>query len=62
MQHIFPYVDLKTDYYDLSMQNRDFTNDQVTVDSANAMLKHKVGIKCATITPDRGRVKEFNLK
>ena len=44
------------------MQNRDFTNDQVTVDSANAMLKHKVGIKCATITPDRGRVKEFNLK
>lgn len=61
-QHIFPYVDLKTDYYDLSIQNRDATNDQVTADSFNAMLKHKVGVKCATITPDQARVKEFTLK
>jgi len=45
----------------LSVQNRDKTKDQVTVDSANAILKHKVGIKCATITPDKDRVKEFNL-
>ena len=62
LQHIFPYVDLKTEYYDLSVQNRDATNDQVTIDCSNAMLKHKVGIKCATITPDKARVKEFNLK
>jgi isocitrate dehydrogenase len=62
LQHIFPYVDLKTEYYDLSVQNRDATNDQVTVDCSNAMLKHKVGIKCAPITPDKARVKEFNLK
>jgi len=62
VQHIFPYVDLKTDYFDLSVQNRDATNDQVTADSFNAMLKHKVGVKCATITPDQARVKEFNLK
>lgn len=55
-------MDLETEYYDLSVQNRDATDDQVTVDCANAMLKHKVGVKCATITPDAGRVKEFNLK
>jgi isocitrate dehydrogenase len=61
-KHIHPYIDVKTEYYDLSVQNRDATNDQVTVDCAEAMLKHKVGVKCATITPDKGRVKEFNLK
>lgn len=60
--HITPYLDLKTEYYDLSVTNRDATNDQVTIDCAHAMLKHKVGVKCATITPDEGRVKEFNLK
>jgi isocitrate dehydrogenase len=61
-KHIHPYLDLQTDYYDLSVQNRDATNDQVTIDCAEAMLKHKVGIKCATITPDAGRVEEFGLK
>ena len=61
-KHIHPYVDVKTDYFDLSVQNRDATNDQVTIDCSHAMLKHKVGIKCATITPDKGRVKEFDLK
>ena len=60
-QHINPYVDVKQEYYDLSVQNRDKTKDQVTIDAANATKKHKVGIKCATITPDKGRVKEFNL-
>jgi len=60
--HINPYLDLQTEYYDLSVQNRDATDDQVTVDCANAMLKHKVGVKCATITPDAGRVEEFKLK
>jgi len=60
--HINPYIDLKTEYYDLSVQNRDATDDQVTIDCANAMLRTKVGIKCATITPDAGRVKEFKLK
>ncbi|KAI9137995.1 isocitrate dehydrogenase [Paraphysoderma sedebokerense] len=61
-QLIFPFVDLKIDYYDLGIQNRDKTNDQVTVDAAQSILKHNVGIKCATITPDLARVKEFNLK
>jgi len=55
-KHIHPYIDLKTEYYDLSIQNRDATNDKVTEDCAKAMLKHKVGVKCATITPDKGRV------
>ena len=59
---ILPYLDLDIEYYDLSVQNRDATNDQVTVDAANAIKKHGVGIKCATITPDEARVKEFNLK
>ncbi|MGV3552510.1 NADP-dependent isocitrate dehydrogenase [Rhizobium sp.] len=59
---IHPYLDLDIDYYDLSVENRDATNDQVTVDAANAIKKHGVGIKCATITPDEARVKEFNLK
>jgi isocitrate dehydrogenase len=61
-RHIHPYLDLKTEYYDLGMESRDATDDQITIDSANAIIKHKVGIKCATITPDEARVKEFNLK
>ncbi|CAK95020.1 unnamed protein product (macronuclear) [Paramecium tetraurelia] len=59
---IFPFLDLKIDYYDLGMENRDKTDDKVTIDSANAIKKYKVGIKCATITPDEARVKEFKLK
>ena len=59
---ILPYLDLKIEYYDLSVQNRDATNDQVTVDAANAIKTHGVGIKCATITPDEARVEEFGLK
>ncbi|MBN9310127.1 NADP-dependent isocitrate dehydrogenase [Devosia sp.] len=59
---ILPYLDLKIEYYDLSVQNRDATNDQVTIDAANAIKTHGVGIKCATITPDEARVEEFKLK
>ena len=59
---ILPYLDLKIESYDLSIQNRDQTTDKVTIDSANAIKKFGVGIKCATITPDESRVKEFNLK
>ena len=59
---IHPYLDIDLHYYDLSVENRDATNDQVTVDAANAIKKHGVGVKCATITPDEARVKEFNLK
>ncbi|KQW76997.1 isocitrate dehydrogenase [Devosia sp. Root413D1] len=59
---ILPYLDLDIEYYDLSVENRDATNDQVTVDAANAIKKHGVGIKCATITPDEQRVEEFKLK
>jgi isocitrate dehydrogenase len=59
---IHPYLDLKLEYYDLSIQNRDATNDQVTVEAANAIKKHGVGVKCATITPDEARVEEFKLK
>ena len=59
---IHPYLDIDLEYYDLSVENRDATNDQVTIDSANAIKKHGVGVKCATITPDEARVKEFNLK
>ncbi len=59
---IFPYLDLKLDYYDLGMEHRDATNDQVTIDAANATKKYGVAVKCATITPDEARVKEFNLK
>ncbi|OCW58751.1 NADP-dependent isocitrate dehydrogenase [Hoeflea olei] len=59
---ILPYLDLPIDYYDLSVQYRDETDDQVTVDAANAIKKHGVGIKCATITPDEARVEEFGLK
>jgi isocitrate dehydrogenase len=59
---ILPYVDVPIEYYDLSVENRDATGDQVTIDAANAIKKHGVGVKCATITPDEARVKEFNLK
>ncbi len=59
---VHPYLDIHLDYYDLSMENRDETGDQVTVDAANAIKKYGVGVKCATITPDEARVKEFNLK
>lgn len=59
---ITPYLDVDLKYYDLSVQNRDATNDQVTIDAANAIKQHRVGVKCATITPDEARVKEFNLK
>jgi isocitrate dehydrogenase len=59
---IHPYLDLNLEYYDLGVEHRDKTNDQVTIDSANATKKHGVAVKCATITPDEGRVKEFGLK
>ena len=59
---ILPYLDLKIEYFDLGMKNRDKTSDQITIDSANAIKKFGVGIKCATITPDELRVKEFKLK
>lgn len=59
---ILPYLDVEIDYYDLGMEHRDETDDKVTLDAAEAIKKHKVGIKCATITPDEARVKEFNLK
>jgi len=59
---ILPYVDLQIEYYDLSMKSRDDTNDQITIDCAKAIKKNGVGIKCATITADESRVKEFNLK
>jgi isocitrate dehydrogenase len=59
---IQPYLDVDLHYYDLSVENRDATNDQVTIDSANAIKKYGVGVKCATITPDEARVKEFSLK
>ncbi|NDP23011.1 MAG: NADP-dependent isocitrate dehydrogenase [Paludibacter sp.] len=61
-QLILPYLELDIKYYDLSIENRDLTNDQVTIDSANAINKYNVGIKCATITPDEARVEEFGLK
>ena len=59
---IHPYLDLDLEYYDLGMENRDATDDQVTIDAANAIKKHGVGVKCATITPDEARVEEFGLK
>ena len=59
---ICPFVDLKTEYYDLGLKHRDETNDQVTVDSANAAKKYGVAVKCATITPNAQRVEEYNLK
>ncbi|MEW6539730.1 MAG: NADP-dependent isocitrate dehydrogenase [Pseudomonadota bacterium] len=59
---VFPFLDLELDYYDLGMEHRDATDDQVTVDAAHAIQKHGVGVKCATITPDEARVQEFGLK
>jgi isocitrate dehydrogenase len=59
---ILPNLDIELEYYDLGMEHRDATDDQVTIDAANAIKKHGVGVKCATITPDEARVKEFNLK
>lgn len=59
---IYPYVELKSEYYDLGLENRNATNDQVTVDSANANKKYGVAVKCATITPNAARMKEYNLK
>jgi isocitrate dehydrogenase len=59
---ILPFLDIDLEYYDLSVQHRDATDDQVTVDAANAIKKHGVGVKCATITPDEARVEEFGLK
>jgi len=59
---ILPYLDVELDYYDLGIEHRDATGDQVTIDSAHAILRHGVGVKCATITPDEARVEEFGLK
>jgi isocitrate dehydrogenase len=61
-QLILPYLDVDLDYYDLGIEHRDATDDQVTIDSANAIKRHGVGVKCATITPDEARVEEFGLK
>jgi isocitrate dehydrogenase len=59
---IFPFLDVELDYYDLGMEHRDATDDKVTIDAAEAIKRHGVGVKCATITPDEARVKEFGLK
>ena len=59
---LLPFIDLKTEYYDLGLEHRDATGDQVTIDSANAAKKYGVAVKCATITPNAARVKEYNLK
>src|SRR3990167_8539908 len=59
---IHPFLDVQLEYYDLSIEHRDATNDKVTEDAAYAIKKHKVAVKCATITPDEARVKEFGLK
>jgi isocitrate dehydrogenase len=59
---ILPYLEIDLKYYDLGIENRDATNDKVTVESAEAIKKYNVGVKCATITPDEARVKEFKLK
>src|SRR6058998_790310 len=61
-QLILPYLDVQLERYDLSIEHRDSTDDQVTVDAANAIKRHGVGVKCATITPDEARVAEFGLK
>ncbi|HEY8730061.1 MAG TPA: NADP-dependent isocitrate dehydrogenase, partial [Acidothermaceae bacterium] len=61
-QLILPYLDVELDYFDLGIEHRDATDDQVTIDAANAIKKHGVGVKCATITPDEARVEEFGLK
>ena len=59
---VLPYLDLELKYYDLGIEYRDKTEDRVTVEAAEAIKKYQVGVKCATITPDEARVKEFNLK
>src|SRR3954470_6387043 len=59
---IHPYLDVNLEYYDLGMEHRDATDDQVTIDAANATKRHGVAVKCATITPDEARVEEFGLK
>ena len=59
---VLTYLDLKIEYYDLGMESRDKTEDRITIECANAIKKNGVGIKCATITPDEARVREFNLK
>src|SRR3546814_6207491 len=59
---ILPYLDIDLHYYDLGIEERDRTDDKITVDAANAIKKHGVGVKCATITPDEARVEEFGLK
>ena len=56
---ILPYLEVDLDYYDLGIEHRDVTDDQVTVDAAEAIKRHRVGVKCATITPDEARVEEF---
>src|SRR5580692_2589303 len=61
-QLILPYLDIDLKYYDLGIESRDATDDQVTVDAANAIKRHGVGVKCAGITPDKGRMDEFHLK
>jgi len=61
-QLILPYLDIELEYYDLSIEHRDATDDQVTIDAADAIKRHGVGVKCATITPDEARVSEFGLK
>src|SRR5438045_8571430 len=59
---IIPYLDIDLKYYDLSIEKRDETNDQITIDAANAIKQYGAGVKCATITPDEARVEEFHLK
>ena len=59
---LFPYLDMNLEYYDLGLKKRDETDDKITVDAANAIKKHGVGVKCATITPNKDRIKEYNLK
>src|SRR5260370_16652456 len=61
-QLILPYLDIELEYYDLGIEHRDATDDQVTIDAAHAIQRHGVGVKCATITPDEARVAEFGLK
>ena len=61
-QLILPYLDVNLEYYDLGIEKRDETDDQITIDAANAIKQHGVGVKCATITPDEARVEEFGLK
>jgi len=61
-QLIFPHLDLETLYYDLRIENRDATDDRITIEAAEAIKQHNVGVKCATITPDEARVQEFGLK